>query len=55
LVNPAQAERFASALTNIEVVNLPSGRHYLQEDHPDAIGRAVARFVDTHEHNNEGS
>lgn len=55
LVSPAQAKQFASGLRNVEVVNLPSGRHYLQEDHPEAIGRAVARFIEVHEHDNERS
>lgn len=50
LVSPAQADAFAAGLTNIEVVHLPGGRHYLQEDHPDEIGDAVASFIRTHEH-----
>jgi haloalkane dehalogenase len=48
LVNPAQASEFAQTLTNISLVQLPSGRHYLQEDHPTEIGDAVAQFIATH-------
>lgn len=32
-------------LPNLEVVALGPGRHFLQEDHPDAIGRAVADWI----------
>ena len=32
-------------LPNLEVVELGPGRHFLQEDHPDAIGRAVADWI----------
>jgi len=31
-------------LTNLEVVDLGKGVHYLQEDHPDAIGEHIARW-----------
>jgi haloalkane dehalogenase len=45
LVSPAFAERFAGALHGCELVRLGSGRHYLQEDHPGAIGGAVAEWI----------
>lgn len=32
-------------LPNLEVVPLGAGIHYLQEDHPHAIGRALARWI----------
>ena len=34
-----------SALSNLETVDLGEGIHYVQEDHPDTIGREVARWV----------
>lgn len=49
LVSPKDAETFASSVPNVEVVRLPSGRHYLQEDHPTEIGDAIARFIGNHE------
>jgi haloalkane dehalogenase len=45
LVSPAFAKEFATTLKNCQVVNLGSGRHYLQEDHPEAIGIAVAEWI----------
>jgi haloalkane dehalogenase len=45
LVSPAYAKAFAEALQSIAVVNLGSGRHNLQEDHPEAIGRTVAGWI----------
>jgi len=45
LVSPAFAHGFASRLSNIEVVELEGGYHYLQEDHPQAIGQAVAAWI----------
>jgi haloalkane dehalogenase len=32
-------------LPNLEIVPLGPGIHYLQEDHPHAIGRALARWL----------
>jgi haloalkane dehalogenase len=32
-------------LPNLEVVELGPGRHYLQEDHPDAIGRSIGDWI----------
>jgi len=34
-----------ASLPNLEVVELGAGRHYLQEDHPHEIGRALARWI----------
>lgn len=49
LVSPAFAAQFAASLHECELVQLGNGRHYLQEDHPDAIGRSVARWIRTTE------
>jgi haloalkane dehalogenase len=35
----------AAGLRDCRVVELGQGRHYLQEDHPEAIGRSVARWI----------
>jgi haloalkane dehalogenase len=32
-------------LSNCRLVWLGAGAHYLQEDHPDAIGRDVAEWI----------
>jgi haloalkane dehalogenase len=45
LVSPGDGERFAAGLKNCELVRLGSGAHYLQEDHPQAIGRGVAKLI----------
>ena len=45
LVSPAVAEDFARKLHDCRFIKLGSGLHYLQEDHPETIGRAVATFV----------
>jgi haloalkane dehalogenase len=45
LVSPAYAEDFAAKLRHVAVVQLGSGRHNLQEDHPEAIGRSVAGWI----------
>jgi haloalkane dehalogenase len=45
LVSPADAERFVAQLTDCHLVELGAGRHYLQEDHPDAIGHAIADWI----------
>jgi haloalkane dehalogenase len=41
LVSPAFAESFAKKLKNCKLVRLGAGIHYLQEDHPEAIGAAI--------------
>lgn len=45
LVSPAFAEAFANGLTNCRLIQLPTGAHYLQEDHPDAIAAGVVRMI----------
>jgi haloalkane dehalogenase len=45
LVSPDFAKRFAESLLHCHVVQLGSGLHYLQEDHPDAIGHAIAGWI----------
>jgi haloalkane dehalogenase len=45
LVSPVFAERFARTLRDCRVVRLGAGAHYLQEDHPEAIGRALAGWI----------
>jgi haloalkane dehalogenase len=45
LVSPALAERFAKRLKNCKVIQLGHGSHYLQEDHPDAIGSALREWL----------
>jgi haloalkane dehalogenase len=41
LISPAFAEGFRKQLKNCRVVQLSSGLHYLQEDHPDVIGANI--------------
>jgi haloalkane dehalogenase len=45
LVSPALAEELAGKLKDCRLVKLGSGVHFLQEDHPETIGRAVAAFI----------
>ena len=45
LISPAFAESFAKALKNCRVVQLSSGIHYLQEDHPDVIGATIKEWL----------
>jgi haloalkane dehalogenase len=45
LVSPTFAEQFAATLKNCKLVRLGEGLHYLQEDHPEAIGEAVCDFI----------
>jgi haloalkane dehalogenase len=45
LVPPAFAERFATGLKNCRMVQLSSGIHYLQEDHPDVIGANIKEWL----------
>jgi haloalkane dehalogenase len=45
LVSPAFAERFAAGLYDCRVVQLGAGAHFLQEDHPETIGRSVAAWI----------
>ena len=34
-------------LPNLETVDIGEGTHYLQEDHPDAIGQAIAAWIES--------
>jgi haloalkane dehalogenase len=45
LISPATARKFAGQLRNCQLVNLGPGRHYLQEDHGETIGRTVADWI----------
>ncbi|MBN9218218.1 MAG: haloalkane dehalogenase [Mesorhizobium sp.] len=45
LISPEAAKEFASGLTNCRFINLGPGAHYLQEDHADAIGAAIADWL----------
>jgi haloalkane dehalogenase len=45
LISAQQAKEFASTLKNCHFVDLGPGAHYLQEDHPDAIGNAIADWL----------
>ena len=45
LISPAFAESFAKGLKNCRVVQLSSGLHYLQEDHPDVIGANIKEWL----------
>ncbi len=45
LVSPTFAESFARGLKNCRVVQVGRGTHYIQEDHPEAIGPAVRDWL----------
>ena len=45
LISPAFAESSAKGLQNCRVVQLSSGIHYLQEDHPDVIGAGIKQWL----------
>jgi haloalkane dehalogenase len=45
LVPPAFADSFAKKLNSCRVQHLGPGLHYLQEDHPEAIGNATAEWI----------
>lgn len=45
LVSPALAEEYARTLHDCSLVKLGAGVHFLQEDHPETIGRSVATFI----------
>lgn len=45
LISPAFAESFAKGLKNCRLVQLSSGLHYLQEDHPDVIGANIKEWL----------
>ncbi|MBV8274033.1 MAG: haloalkane dehalogenase [Verrucomicrobia bacterium] len=45
LISPAFAESFAKGLKNCRVIQLHSGLHFLQEDHPEVIGTTVKQWL----------
>jgi len=45
LVSPAFAASFAKGLKNCRTVQLSSGLHYVQEDHPDVIGANIKEWL----------
>lgn len=45
LISPSFAKEFAKGLTNCRVVELSSGLHFLQEDHPDVIGANIKEWL----------
>jgi haloalkane dehalogenase len=45
LISPVVAENFARGLKNCRFVQLSSGLHYLQEDHPDVIGANIQEWL----------
>jgi haloalkane dehalogenase len=45
LVPPAFVEELAGKLKDCRFVKLGDGIHFLQEDHPETIGRSVAAFI----------
>jgi haloalkane dehalogenase len=45
IVSPAVAASFAKGLKNCRLVQLSSGLHYLQEDHPDVIGANIKEWL----------
>jgi len=45
LVPPSLAEDYARELHDCRLVKLGAGKHFLQEDHPQTIGRSVAGFI----------
>lgn len=45
LVTPAQVQRYRQSWANLCCIDVGPGLHYLQEDHPDIIGRGIARWM----------
>ncbi|MER8964955.1 haloalkane dehalogenase [Mesorhizobium sp. M0159] len=45
LVSPQAAREFAAGLKNCRLIDLGPGAHYLQEDHADRIGAAIAEWI----------
>jgi haloalkane dehalogenase len=46
LVSPGFAEDFAKKLKNRRLIRVGSGAHYLQEDHPEAITKEIAAWIE---------
>lgn len=45
LISAQAAKEFAAGLKNCRFIDLGPGAHYLQEDHPDTIGKAIAEWL----------
>ncbi len=45
IIPPDAVEMFASVLSNLTVVDVGDGIHYLQEDHPHEIGDGIANWM----------
>ena len=45
IVSPAMAQSFVKGLKNCKLVQLSSGLHFLQEDHPDVIGANIKEWL----------
>lgn len=45
LVSPELAKKYANELVNCQLVQLNSGIHYLQEDHPHSIGSHIKEWI----------
>lgn len=45
VISPAFAARFVKGLENCRVIQLSSGLHYLQEDHPDVIAANIKEWL----------
>ena len=45
IVSPAMAQSVVKGLKNCRLVQLSSGLHYLQEDHPDVIGANIKEWL----------
>ncbi len=48
LIGPATARRIGREFANTTLVDVGRGRHFLAEDQPAAIGRAIATFAASH-------
>jgi haloalkane dehalogenase len=45
IVSPAMAQSVVKGLKNCRLVQLSSGLHFLQEDHPDVIGANIKEWL----------
>jgi haloalkane dehalogenase len=45
LVSPEHATKLAKTLSNCQLIQLSSGLHFLQEDHPEEIARGVSTWI----------
>ncbi len=49
LVTPEQVQRYRQTWTELACIDVGPGLHYLQEDHPDLIGRSIAEWLSNRE------